>query len=80
MLRAVHFGLWLLVIEILIVVPWFTWDLHRGAMSMPRFWLGMGLLLLIATGLLVMLLRFRKNALLELAQVRQFQESFIDQT
>ena len=80
MLRAAHFGLWLLLIEILIVVPWFTWDLNRGTMSIPRFWLGMGLLLLIATGLLVMLLRFRKNALLELAQVRQFQESFIDQT
>lgn len=79
-LRAVRFGLWLLVIQILIVVPWFTWDLYRGAMSIPRFWVGMGLLVLIATGLLVMLLRFRKNALLELAQVRQFQESSTDQT
>lgn len=74
-LRAVRFGFGLLAVQLLITVPWLTWDFSRHTLSGTRYAVGMGLLALTTAALIAMLVHHHRSALAELGSLEEFQRS-----
>ncbi len=72
MLRATRFGYRFLALQLAISTPWLTFDVVRGAMTLGRYTVSLGLLALITVAFLISFRRSRRRAMRELADVRDF--------